>query len=87
MIRPDHSNLSVARQCRLLSISRSSFYHMPLGESAENLSLMMEIDRQFLETPFYGVRQMMWHLRARGHGVNVKRVRRLMRLMELMPRR
>ena len=25
MIRPDHSSLSVTRQCRLLSISRSSF--------------------------------------------------------------
>jgi hypothetical protein len=28
------------------------------GESAENLALMIEIDRQFLETPFYGARQM-----------------------------
>ena len=46
---------------------------------------MAEIDRQFLETPFYGVRQMTWHLRALGHGLNVKRVRRLMRLMGLMP--
>ena len=85
MIRPDHSSLSVARQCGLLSISRSSYYHRPVGESAGNLALMTEIDRQFLETPFYGVRQMRWHLRARGHRVNVKRVRRLMRLMGLMP--
>ena len=46
---------------------------------------MVEIDRQFLEAPFYGVRQMAWHLRAREHCVNVKRVRRLMRLMGLMP--
>ena len=75
----------MARQCRLLSISRSSYYHTPVGESAENLALMAEIDRQVLETPFYGVRQMRWHLRARGHRVNVKRVRRLMRLMGLMP--
>jgi putative transposase len=43
------------------------------------------IDRQFLETPFYGARQMTWHLRAEGHPVNIKRVRRLMRLMGLMP--
>jgi len=85
MIRPDHSSLSVARQCRLLSISRSSYYHRPVGESAWNLSLMVEIDRQFLETPFYGARQMTWHLRARGDRVNVKRVRRLMRLMGLTP--
>ena len=46
---------------------------------------MAEIDRQFLETPFFGVRQMTWHLRLRGRRVNVKRVRRLMRLMGLMP--
>ena len=85
MIQPEHSSLSVARQCRLLSISRSSYYHTAAGESAENLALMVEIDRQFLETPFYGVRQMRWHLRALGHRVNVKRVRRLMRLMGLMP--
>ena len=43
------------------------------------------IDRQFLETPFYGAQQMTWHLRAEGHPVNIKRVRRLMRLMGLMP--
>ena len=85
MIQPDNSSLSVARQCRLLLISRSSYYHGPAGESAWNLALMAEIDRQFLETPFYGVRQMRWHSRALGHRVNVKRVRRLMRLMGLMP--
>jgi len=85
MIQPDHLSLSVVRQCRLLSISRSIYYHKPVGESAANLALMTEIDRQFLETPFYGVRQMAWHLRTRGHRVNVKRVRRLMRLMGLMP--
>ncbi|WP_420913266.1 IS3 family transposase [Kordiimonas lacus] len=77
--------LSVTRQCQLLSLSRSSFYHQPKGESPENLDLMREIDQQFLDTPFYGVRQMTWHLRRKGHQINVKRVRRLMRLMGLMP--
>ena len=45
---------------------------------------MAAIDRQFLDTPFYGVRQMAWHLRAKGWQVNVKRVRRLMRKMGLV---
>jgi len=85
MIQPDHPTLSVVRQCRLASIGRSTFYHVPQGESALNLALMGMIDRQFLETPFYGARQMTWHLRAEGHPVNIKRVRRLMRLMGLMP--
>ena len=85
MIRPGHSTLSIVRQCRLVSISRSGYYHKAQGESLENLALMGMIDRQFLETPFYGARQMTWHLRAKGWTVNVKRVRRLMRLMGLTP--
>ena len=44
---------------------------------------MRRMDRQYLATPFYGVRRMTaWLVRA-GYVVNVKRVRRLMRLMGL----
>lgn len=85
MIERNHPRLSIGAQCRLLSLPRSSFYHVPRGETAMNLALMHLIDRQFLDTPFYGVRQMTWHLRNEGHSVNVKRIRRLMRLMRLMP--
>ena len=85
MIERNHPKLSVGAQCRLLSISRSSFYYEPQGETAVNLALMRLIDQQFLETPFYGVRQMTWHLQNEGHAGNEKRIRRLMRLMRLMP--
>ena len=85
MIERSHPTLSVGAQCRLLSISRSSFYYELMGETAMNLDLMVKIDKQFLETPFYGVRQMTWHLQNEGHAVNEKRIRRLMRLMRLMP--
>ena len=85
MIERSHPTLSVGAQCRLLSISRSSFYYALQGETEMNLALMQLIDRQFLETPFYGVQQMTWHLQNEGHPVNVKRIRRLMRLMRLMP--
>ena len=85
MIEAGHSGLSVGKQCALLSISRSSFYYRPKGETVLNLALMRRIDKPFLETPFYGVRQMTWHLRNNGHPVNEKRIRRLMRLMGLMP--
>lgn len=77
--------LSVTRQCRILSVSRSSLYYKRKGESAYNLELMTLIDKQFLDTPFYGVRQMTWHLKGEGHKVNKKRIRRLMRLMGLTP--
>jgi len=46
---------------------------------------MRRIDEQFLETPFFGARQMTWHLRNENHSVNEKRIRRLKRLMGLMP--
>jgi putative transposase len=85
MVGHDRSDLSVVRQSQLLSISRSSFYAPPQGESDANLPVMAEIDRQFLDTPFYGVRQMTWHLRSKGWQINVKRTRRLMRKMGLMP--
>ena len=61
-----------------MSISRSTFYRVPAPETAENLALMRLLDEQFLETPWYGSRQMARHLRRLGHAVGRKRVRRLM---------
>ena len=50
--------LSIARQCRLLSISRSRYYYETKGESLFNQKLMRMIDEQFLKTPNYGSRKM-----------------------------
>jgi putative transposase len=85
MIDPEHPELSVVRQCELVSISRSGFYYQPVGETPLNLELMGLIDRQFLETPWYGSRQMARHLRREGYPVGRKRVRRLMSKMGLEP--
>ena len=81
MVDPQHAGLSITRQCRLVSITRSSFYYASRGESPLNLRLMRRIDAQFLETPFYGSRQMTRWLRRQGNTVSRKRVRRLMRLL------
>lgn len=85
MIEPDHPRLSIARQCELVSISRSGFYYQLAGETPLNLELMRLIDAQFLETPWYGSRQMVRHLRREGYVVGRKRVRRLMAKMGLAP--
>ena len=85
MIDPEHPRLSVVRQCELVSISRSGFYYQPAGETPLNLALMRLIDGQFLETPWYGSRQMARHLRREGYTVGRKRVRRLMAKMGLEP--
>jgi putative transposase len=85
MIEPRHPQLSIMRQCALVSISRSGFYHRPVGENLLNLELMRLIDVQFLETPWYGSRQMARHLRREGYVVGRKRTRRLMAKMGLAP--
>lgn len=71
----------MARQCELLGLARSSWYYRPAGESAETLELLRLLDEQYTRTPFYGVRRMAAWLRSRGHAVNIKRVRRLRRLL------
>ena len=84
MVSKDHE-LSQRRQCTLLQLSRSTLYYRPKGESAENLRFMEIIDKQFLETPWYGSRQMARHMKRQGHECGRHRVRRLMRLMRLVP--
>ena len=44
MVTRSHPGLSLSRQCRLLSIGRSSLYYTPKGESAESFALMQRID-------------------------------------------
>ena len=62
-------------------MSKGALYYEPVLMSEENLEVMDLIDRQFTETPFYGSRRMCAYLNRCGHGVNRKRIQRLMRLM------
>jgi len=83
-IDPGHKELSVARQCELVELARSSYYYTPMAiESEENLRLMRQIDELYLKRPFYGYPRMTGWLRDLGWIVNEKRVARLMRLMGL----
>jgi putative transposase len=60
----------------LLGLVRSTYYHVPQPESAENLRLMRKIDELYLQRPFFGSRKIAVEL-----GINRKRAQRLMRLM------
>lgn len=64
-------------------MDRSGLYYEPAPERPENLSLMRLLDERYTEHPEEGVRRMTLHLRRLGHAVNLKRVRRLLRLMGL----
>ena len=83
LVDRQHQTLSIVRQCALLGVSRSSLYYRPKETSQQGLSLMREMDRQYLETPFYGSRRMRASLERQGMPVSRKRVQRLMRVMGL----
>jgi putative transposase len=83
VIDPSEQSLSITRQCKLLGISRSSFYYKQKPVKPEDLKLMRLIDEQYLKIPCWGSRSMKNHLRRLGYKVNRKRIQRLMRIMGL----
>lgn len=75
----DHdNNLPVARQAKLLGISRANVYYLPKTESEADLALMRRIDELHLKRPFAGARMLRDMLRREGHQIGRKRVRTLM---------
>jgi len=85
LVESESNGLSIKKQCKLLDVPHSSFYYTPASANNENLDLMCLIDKQFLETPWYGSRQLVRHFKREGIKVNRKRIKRLMRLMGIMP--
>ena len=83
MVDREHPSLPIVPQCALLGVSRSSLYYRAKEASEEDLSPMGGMDRQYLETPFYGSRRMKVWLDRQGIPVSRKRVERLMRVMGL----
>jgi putative transposase len=81
LIELAHPQISIARQCDLVGLPRSTYYYHTQGESAENLALMRLLDKQYTDTPYYGVRRMTAWLHSQGYPVNHKRGARLMHAM------
>ncbi len=82
MIAPG-SELSVARQAKLLGVSRSSVYYRPRPESQEELDLLKRLDELFTENPMYGSRRLQQMLKREGVLVGRRRLRRLMKKLGL----
>jgi putative transposase len=82
MVEQPDRTLSVSAQLSLLSIPRSSYYYVPCGESSENLAILRLLDEQYFKTPFYGVLRLTVLFAGLGYKVNIKRMRRLMKLLD-----
>lgn len=56
LIDSHRPSLSVARQCELLGLPRSSYYYEPAPPDPETDLLMRLIDEEYTRHPFYGSR-------------------------------
>lgn len=77
------SRLPIIKQCDLLDISRSSFYYKSKKDVNDDNWLMNEIYELWIKYPFYGYRRITASLNRDGYLVNDKKIRRLMKLMNL----
>ena len=86
MISPNHSQLSIQKQCELIHLPRSSYYSQRCLaiETKKNLTLMEMMDKEYTRHPFLGSRKLRDYLRRQGRQVNRKRVQRLMQKMGIM---
>ena len=78
--------VSVAQQCVLAGVSRTTFYAHLLPKAIDESDHLYcrLIDEEYTRHPFYGTRRMVVSLKALGYIVNRKRVQRLMREMGLV---
>jgi putative transposase len=83
LIEAGHDRLSIARQCELLGLGRSSYYDQRSGYSERDLRQMRLIDEEYTRHPFRGSRRMRDYLEDQGEVACRDRVRRLMRLLGL----
>ena len=78
MIEHDHPDLTIARQCKILGISRSSAYYKPRNVDEEReIELLTAILEALRRYPFYGYRKIA--LEVRELNVTRKQVRRIMK--------
>ncbi|MGH7750238.1 MAG: IS3 family transposase, partial [Candidatus Dormibacteria bacterium] len=77
--------LTVGRMCKVVGITRPAFYRYKGVSVDRDLEVRAAIHDVALEFPWYGYRPMTVELRKRfGEAINQKRVRRLMRLDNLL---
>lgn len=79
-MEPGLKVLSINRQCKLLGISRGSYYYTPLTKQDEaDFKLLKKIKEVQIKHPEKGCRRIFRDLKAAGENVTEKQVRRVMK--------
>ena len=83
LVEPEHPDLSIRRQCEVLSLNRSSLYYQPAEVSQEMLTLLNRVDELFTAHPFYGQRKLSQALKREGYDVGRDKAKTFMNLLGL----
>lgn len=83
MLERESSELSLATQAELLSISRASLYYEPVGPSTQEIATKRRIDEIYTKYPFYGSRRMTAMLCREGRAISRPTVQQYMREMDI----
>lgn len=84
-VSPDDPDRSIAYQCDLLGLPRSSFYSQPSPVKEQDLEIMWKIDELFMEWPYYGARRMKVELNKAGFRIGRLHTGTLMKRMGISP--
>src|SRR4051812_1556066 len=74
-------DLSIAKQAKVLGISRGRVYDLPRSVSAADLAIMRRMDQLHLELPFAGSRMLRDFLNREGINIGRRHVSTLMKRM------
>ena len=79
MIDPKNRDIPIRTQCRLIGLSRSSYYHISVVKEYDD-KLIDEILTIHEDTPFYGYRKVTRLLQRRDFNVGKKEVKKLRKI-------
>ncbi len=71
----------VATLCKILDVSRSSYYKVPKLKKGDQV-ILTAIEEIIEKWPYYGYRRITQELKRKGHEIGETRIRRLLRQIE-----
>lgn len=83
MIDSNSTTMSVSQQCKTLDLNRSTLYYKPVGVNTRDLSMMLELDKLYIEDPTRGTRRMRDELVKLGFTIGRWHTRSLMQIMRM----
>ena len=81
LIESKHKNISVSEQCKILGISRSSYYYKEVPMSQTNIKLLHKIDEIATDNSEYGYRYIHQQLLEDGYSIGKNRVLKYMGIL------